>query len=150
MLFSYSYIIDGNYHQHIKTEENEYFLQKMKEFDTYYISRIINGSSTSLLLTAAIIEVGTMNLRTHKYEKKDDGNGNIVYDSKVTGYKPKSKFIILHNIATVYDNRGRGYAKALLEGIAKHFFGKNVYMYWFKKDKEEGFFLRKNIHRKNF
>ena len=149
-LFSDSYIVNGHGTNSIEFDKNTYFLPKMKQYDTYYMSTSINGTSTRKLICAAIIEIANMNQRQYRYEEKIDVEGHKTYDAQVTGYKTKSKVIFLHNIATPYDKRGNGYAKALLECIASFHFGKHVYMYWCKHESEEGNFIGKDYSSEDF
>ena len=149
-LFCESYFVHEEEIDQSVSYKNSSFLAKMKQYDTYYMSKVVNRTSTHKLICAAIIEVGNMNQRKYKYEETIDETGKKTYDSQVCGYKSTSKFILLHNIATPYENRGNGYAKALVECIARYHYGKQVHMYWYKDKNESGNFYTKDYSSEDF
>ena len=136
--------------------DQEYFLKKMKQYDTYYVSDInhddkptafnMRQRATSedqrIVVSAMIVEVTTFVQRLYKhYEEKDITEENKDKPGEVRGYKSQSKALILHNIATKDIYRGRGYARYLLFCIANKFKDSGIYIYCPLISEEKGIFI---------
>ena len=134
--------------------EREHFVQKMKTYDTVFMSDLFrrhaptsetindegNGEDTRRIVSGAIYEIVTFTQRQYKYKRYLNEKRQIVSERQVTGYKPTSKAIILHNISTAFYFRKFGYARCLLERICNVFKDNATYIYCVLTQEEIGFF----------
>ena len=140
--------------------DEDYFVNKMRDHETFYVTDIHHKDKPTIfniykeeriddkriIVSAAIVEVTSFVRRMYKnYKLLDITEENKDKPGEVTGYKPQSKAIILHNIATHIDYRERGYATFLLHSVASRFKNQGVYIYC-PYPGEEGSMLKKKIY----
>ena len=130
-----------------------FFYKKMREYETFYITDIYHHDKPSssnindkgledadrTVVCASIVEITSFVQRIYKHRS-----------TEIAGYRAKSKAIILHYIATDRKNRGRGYARFLLNSIANMYKDNGIYMYCPVITKEKGIFPNKTYDSTQF